>query len=126
MCSSKLRTLRAASVHYPALRQLLHAVYMTRKHHSIVAQIDNALLTNDYKTLCNFMCIEDCEDLVGESLKSENTDGPSDFSAEGLVNVESDVQVKYATVFEQYKEKVHLQQEEQLQQEEVNIAKYQH
>ena len=106
MCSSKLRTLRAASVHYPALRQLLHAVYMTRKHHSIVAQIDNALLTNDYKTLCNFMCIKDCEDLVGESIKSENTDGPSDFSAEGLVNVESDVQVKYATVFEQYKEKL--------------------
>ena len=32
------------------------------------------------------------EDLIGESLKSENADKPSEFSAEGLVNVETDVQ----------------------------------
>ena len=38
MCSSKLRILRAASVHYPTLHKLLHAVYMARKHHSTVAQ----------------------------------------------------------------------------------------
>ena len=103
MCGSKLRILRAASVHYPALRQLLHAVYVARKHHSNVAEIDNALLTNDYKTLCNFMCIEDCEDLIGETLKSENSDGPTEFSAEGLVNIENDVQVKYAQVLNSIK-----------------------
>ena len=52
------------------------------------------------------MCIEECEDLIGESLKSENADEPSEFSAEDLVNIETDVQVKYASVFEQYKEKL--------------------
>ena len=106
MCSSKLRILRAASVHYPALCKLLHGVYMARKHHSTVAEIDNALCTNDYKTLCTMMCIEECEDLIGETLKSENADGPPEFSTEGLINIESDVQVKYASVFEQYKEKL--------------------
>ena len=68
--------------------------------------LSNALCTNDYKTLCSLMCIEECEDLIGETLKSENVDGPPEFSAEGLVNVESDVQVKYASVLEQYKEKL--------------------
>ena len=77
---------------------------MARKHHSTVTEIDNALCTNDYKTLCNLMSIEDYEDLIGESLKSENADEPPEFSVEGLVNVETDVQVKYVCVLEQYKE----------------------
>ena len=106
MCSSKIRILRAASVHYPALRKFLHAVYMARKHHSTVAEIDNALGTKDHKTLCNLMCIEECEQLIGESLRSENGDDCPEFSAEGLVNVENDVQIKYANIFEQYKQKL--------------------
>lgn len=106
MCNSKLQILRAASVHYPALRKLLHIVYITRKHHTTVAQIDNALCTYNYKTLCNFLCVEECEDLIGKSFKSETVDRSPEFSAEGLLNVESDVQVKYASVFEQYKQKL--------------------
>ena len=98
MCSSKLRILHAASVYYPALRKFLHAV-------ENIGEIDNPLCTNDYRTLCKLMCIEECEDLIGVSLKSENADEPPEFSAEGLVNVETDVQVKYASVLEQYKEK---------------------
>ena len=47
MYSTKLRILCTASVHYPSLRKLLHGVYMARKHHSTVAEIDNALCTND-------------------------------------------------------------------------------
>ena len=46
--------------------------------------------------------IEECEDLIGESFESENVDRHPEFSAEGLVNVENDIQVKYAQVFEQY------------------------
>ena len=53
--------------------------------------------------MCKLMCIEECEDLIGESLKPENADRPPE-SAESLVNVESDVQVKYADVFEKYKQ----------------------
>ena len=69
---------------------------MARKHHSTVAEIDNALGTKDHKTLCNLMCIEECEQLIGESLRSENGDDCPEFSAEGLVNVENDVQIKYS------------------------------
>ena len=106
MCNSKLRILRAASVHYPTLRKLLHAIYMARRHHNVVADIDNALCTYDYKTLCKLMCVEECEDLIGESFKSENADRHPEFSAEGLVNVENDIQVKYANVFAMYKDKL--------------------
>ena len=79
---------------------------MARKYHSTVAEIDNALGTKDHKTLCNLMCIEECEQLIGESLRSENGDDCPEFSAEGLVNVENDVQIKYANIFEQYKQKL--------------------
>ena len=106
MCKSKLRILRAASVHYPALRRLLHSVYMATKHHSTVDQIDNVLCTSDYNTLCNLLSIEECEDLIGENLKSQNSDSPLEFSAEGLVDIESEVQVKYANVFAAYKDKL--------------------
>ena len=44
--------------------------------------------------MISLMCIEECEGLIGETLKSENADRPPEFSAEGLVNVESNVQVK--------------------------------
>ena len=52
MCNSKLRTLRAASVHYPVLRKMLYSVYMARKCHFTIASIDNALSTSDYEALC--------------------------------------------------------------------------
>ena len=102
MCSSKLRILRAASVHYPALRKLLHGVYLARKHHSTVAEIDNALCTNDYKTLCTMMCNEECEDLIGETLKSKMPTSLQSF----LLRVWLILRVMYASVFEQYKEKL--------------------
>ena len=44
--------------------------------------------------------------LSGNPLKSENADRHLEFSPKGLVNVESDVQVRYTSVFEQYKEKL--------------------
>ena len=106
MCGSKLRILRAASVHYPALRKLLYAVYMARTHHGNVANIDNALCTYDYKTLCKLVCVEECEELITQSSKSEEPEKPLQYSSEGLVNAESQILVKYANVFEQYKEKL--------------------
>ena len=106
MCGSKLRILRAASVHYQALRKLLHAVYMARAHHSTVANIDNALCTYDHKTLCKLLSVQECEDLITPSSKSEEVEKPSQYIAEGLANVENEIQVKYANVFEQYKKKL--------------------
>ena len=84
----------------------VHAVYMARTHHAIVADVDNALCTYDYKTLCKLMCVEECEDLITPSSKPEEAEKPQEYSAEGLVNVESQILIKYANVFEQYKEKL--------------------
>ena len=49
MCNSKLRVLRTAPVHYPALHKFLHSVYMARKCHDMVGKINCALCTFDYK-----------------------------------------------------------------------------
>ena len=107
MCNSKLRILRAASVHYPPLRKLLHAAYMARAHHSTVADIDNALCTYDHKTLSKLLCVEECEDLITpSSSRLEEVEKPPQYIAEGLVEVENEIQVKYANVFEQYKKKL--------------------
>ena len=106
MCGSKLRILRATFVHYPAMRKLLYTVYMARAHHGNVANIDNALCTYDYKTLCKLLSVEECEELVTQSSKSEEAEKPLEYFAEGLINVESQILMKYANVFEQYKGKL--------------------
>ena len=104
MCNSKLRTLRAASVHYPVLRKMLYGVYMARKCHFTVATIDDALSTSDYEILCKLANVQDHEELIGEHLNQDMDD--SDLSADGLVDIESILQVKYAEVFKNYRNKL--------------------
>lgn len=109
MCNSKLRALRAASVHYPALRKLLHSVYMARKCHNTVENIDSALSTFDYKVLCDLMHINEYENLIREHLDEEKNCDTSDdieFIAEGLANVEEKLEIKFASIFEEYKNKL--------------------
>ena len=95
MCSSKLQVLRAASVHYPALRKFLYSVYMARRCHSTVAQIDLHYPFMIIKALCDLIQLKEYENLIGDSVEMENTDLPSsdniEFSAEGLLNVERDL-----------------------------------
>jgi len=76
-----------------------------------IYKIDCALSTFDYKVLCDLMHIKGYENLIGENLnEEENCDTPSSdnikFSAEGLANVEEKVQIKFANIFEQYKNKL--------------------
>ena len=110
MCSSKLRVLRAASVHYPVLRKLLYSVYMAIKSHAVVSKIDHALSHADYKSLCDLLKIEDYEDLIVNSIEVDVSDPPSmdesDFSREGLKHVERHLQIKYAVIFEKYKKEL--------------------
>ena len=52
------------------------------------------------------MCVEECEDLITtSSSKLEEVEKPPQYIAEGLV-VDNEIQVKYANVLEQYKEKL--------------------
>ena len=112
MCSSKLRVLRAASVHYPALRKLLHSVYMARKCHSTVAKIDSALSSFDHKLLCDLVQVEDHKNLIGEIVEEQDSDHDllssenMDFSAEGLVGIERDIQIKHTSTLEKYNKKL--------------------
>ena len=112
MCNSKLRVLRAASVHYPGLRKLLHSVYMARKCHSTVAAIDSALSSFDHKLLCELVQVQDYINLIGEVVEGQDSecDLPSsenmEFSAEGLVGIERDIQIKHASTFETHKKKL--------------------
>ena len=59
-----------------------------------------------HMTLCKLVCVEECEELITQSSKSEEAEKPLQHSSEGLVNAESQILVKYANVFEQYKEKL--------------------
>jgi len=61
--------------------------------------------------MCGLIHIKGYEDLIRENLnEDENYNTPSsdiiEFSAEGLVNVEEKVQIKFANMFEQYKNKL--------------------
>ena len=68
MCDSKLRILRSASVHYPALRKMLYGVYMAKKCHFTVAAIDDALSRSDYEALSKIANVQEHEELIGEHL----------------------------------------------------------
>ena len=51
VCLSKLTILRAASTHYPVLRNFLHAVYRAIKSHIQVTGIDSALRDGHFHSM---------------------------------------------------------------------------
>ena len=50
-CQSKLRTLRAASPHYPMLRLFLILLYQTLRNHKFISSIDSALRSGSFESL---------------------------------------------------------------------------
>ena len=81
---------------------------MARKCHSTVAKIDSALSSFDHKLLCDLAQVEDYKNLINEIAEEQDSDHdlPSsenmDFSAEGLVGIERDIQIKHASTLERY------------------------
>jgi len=65
-CQSKLRVLRAASVHYPVLRKLLENVYAARRCHNFVKIIDEALHAANFNGLCKLIGVNDYTELIDE------------------------------------------------------------
>ena len=59
MCHSKLRVLRSASVHYPALQNMLYNVYHAMKSHATIAKIDDALQNTNASELLQFLNIKE-------------------------------------------------------------------
>ena len=63
-CKSKLRILRAASVHYPVLGNLLHHVNNAIRSSSRVGDIDEALCAGDFHALMELTKVDDFDTLL--------------------------------------------------------------
>ena len=102
-CESKLRLLRAASVHYPPLRSLLNNIYCVRRCDKLIKKIDNDLASGCIQSLLSNISIENCADLLeDDSLPSSPTD------TDGLPGEvsESHLEVEFAEVIQEFYEKL--------------------
>ena len=65
-CQSKLRVLRAASTHFPVLREVHSAI----TNHKCVFEIDKALCTGNYEKLMNLVDIKEFESLLSNDVEA--------------------------------------------------------
>ena len=71
LCTSQLRILRAASTHFPVLRQLLREVHSAIASHKFVLEIDEALSAGDYHKLMEIANIRTFGALLKNDLDSK-------------------------------------------------------
>ena len=71
LCTSQLRILRAASTHFPVLRQLLREVHSAIASHKCVLEIDEALSAGDYHKLMEIANIRTFGALLKNDLDSK-------------------------------------------------------
>ena len=96
---SKLRILRAASTHYPVLRQFLHALYNAITYNLHVTTIDNALCTGDFHSLMEITKIEGFDSLLSyESRYEQSIDIVADDSILRNANLESHLLITHAKI----------------------------
>ena len=108
LCQSKLRILRAASVHFPVLQTFLHNVYHAKKCHATVATIDSALEDANPKVLMEVLSIAEYEELIADEVNlslDEDKDkfAGSAFSATGLPHLETQLEVAHESLIKEYK-----------------------
>ena len=109
MCHSSLRILRAASVHYSALRSMLYNVYHSRKAHATISAIDNSLQNADTDTLRKLLEYEEIiNDADADASCEDDTPDVSGitFTDLGLPNVETHLEIFYAPIIEEYNDKL--------------------
>ena len=101
MCSSLLRTLRAASTHYPRMRRFLVLLYSARNHHRQIYAIDGALGLVDFNLLMDAAGISHCEELCQSECESSQEN-----LAAGLPSLEPLLQVKHANLITKLEKEV--------------------
>ena len=103
-CGSQLRIIRAAAVHYPLLRRYLNLLYLARRHHCRVFDIDMALCSADFQKLMRLTDIHTYNQIYknGKS-KSGNT---SENCVPGLPNLEAQLKVRHADLITSLEKKV--------------------
>ena len=98
-CFSELRTVQAASVHFPEVRSFLRLLYTARLSNATIVAIDNELSLADYNSLLSRIDVD--EDSLDELLKKpDNYDSNHSIlnQSDSLRNLESLLQVQYAGV----------------------------
>ena len=104
-CNSRLRILRATSVHYPFLVNFLHHLYRAINSHKTVCKIDEALSSGDYQQLMELTQTEDFDSLLSNEVEATYNEG-TDVAAvptSGLrrPNLESELQITHAHLIAQ-------------------------
>ena len=96
MCSSTLRTIRSAAVHYPRLRSFLTYLYRVKMHHQCISNIDAALSSAVFGQLMKLTDTQSCVDIFKDDDETESNDAA--ISTPGLPNLEPQLLVKHAGV----------------------------
>ena len=106
-CVSKLRILRAASTHYPVLRNFLHALYNAIKSNVHVTTIDNALCAADFHSLMEITKIEGFDSLLKYESRYEQ---PIDIvTADSMLrnpNLESHLLLTHAKIIKDFEKEI--------------------
>ena len=94
-CTSRLRILRAAAVHYPVLRTMLSNIYRTRRSHNGIRDIESGLSEGSISSLKNILKVQDLSELLDE--EDSSTTGAESFSTS-----ESHLEVEFAAIIEAF------------------------
>lgn len=100
MCGSLLRAIRSAAVHYARMRSFLSLFYRAARHHRCVPNVDAALSSVDFEQLMTIRDVQTYAEIFDDD-ETEYDDG--NISNPGLVNLEAQLQVKYAEVITTFK-----------------------
>ena len=108
-CQSKLRVLRAASTHYPVLRQFLHQLSSARTSHRCIDDIDQALCAGQYRRLMDIAQSNGFESLISNDVESsyeQCTDVASGKSVLRQPNLEAQLLITHAELISQLENEV--------------------
>ena len=104
-CGSQLRIIRAAAVHYPLLRRFLNLLYLARRHHHRVFDIDMALCSADFQKLMRLTDIHTYDQIYKNGI-SKSGCNTSENSVPGLPNLEAELKVRHADLIMSLEKKV--------------------
>jgi len=105
-CTSKLRTLAAASVHYPKLRDVMLTIYKARHSHVTVKSIDENLVAGRFNSLVKIIGLTNYCELIDDDATVDAFAGQDNESAmllcseQGMPHIETHLQVTYAQAIE--------------------------
>ena len=98
-CTSRLRILRPAAVHYPILRTLLSNIYHARRSHNGIRDIECGLSEGFISSLKNILKVQELSELLDDK-DSVTTE------AESLSTSESHLDVEFAAIVEAFYDKL--------------------